>query len=180
MIGRGRGEGAHAYGYMPVGPDQGSSVTLILYSIDKDWWRGSEPFLNLIAAAAQFSSFTHVEMAIGEDSGAHGEMGNVLRIFNDATGVVNLRTQNPLPCPVPETLSNPTGRDAAVPQELCQRTGKNPNYQYVQVGCSQRQITAMLHWARRQVGKPFSSSGMARAILWPRESDEKSWYCADF
>lgn len=46
--------------------DQGSSVTLIFYSIDPDWYRGSEPFLNLVAAAAQRSAFTHVEMAIGE------------------------------------------------------------------------------------------------------------------
>lgn len=69
--------------------DGGSSVTLILYSIDKDWWRGTEPFLNLLAAAAQFSTFTHVELAIGEDSGQNGEMSNVLRVFNDACGVVS-------------------------------------------------------------------------------------------
>lgn len=46
--------------------DTGSSVTLILYSIDPKWWTGTEPLLNLIAAAAQRSSFTHVELAIGE------------------------------------------------------------------------------------------------------------------
>ena len=129
--------------------DQGSSVTLILYSIDKDWWKGTEPFLNLLAAAAQLSSFTHVELAIGEDSGSHGEMVNVLRIFNDSQGV-----------------------------ELTNRTGKNPNYQYVQIGCSRKATQAMLSWASRQVGKPFSSSGMARSILWPRTSTGDSWYCA--
>ena len=76
--------------------DAGSSVTLILYSIDKDWWKGREPFLNLLAAAAQMSQFTHVELAIGEDAGSHGEMVNVLRIFNDATGVVSsLRNSTP-------------------------------------------------------------------------------------
>lgn len=69
--------------------DGGSSVTLIFYSIDSNWWRGTEPLLNLIAAAAQFSSFTHVEMAIGETAGACGEMSNVLRVFNDSTGVVS-------------------------------------------------------------------------------------------
>jgi hypothetical protein len=37
----------------------------------------------------------------------------------------------------------------------------------------------MLHFARQQVGKPFSSAGMARSLLWPRESDFKSWYCAE-
>jgi hypothetical protein len=61
-------------------------------------------------------------------------------------------------------------------QELTERTGKNPQYQYVQVGCSKKAEMAMLHFARQQVGKPFSSSGMARALLWPRESDGKSWY----
>ena len=128
--------------------DQGSSVTLIFYSIDPQWWK--EPFLNIVAAAAQFSTFTHVEMAIGEDSGARGEMSNVLRIFNDACGA-----------------------------ELCQRTGKNPQYQYVQVGCSKNAEHAMIHFARQQVGKPFSSTGMARSLLWPRESDGSSWYCAE-
>ena len=129
--------------------DGGSSVTLIFYSIDSNWWRGTEPLLNLIAAAAQFSSFTHVEMAIGETAGACGEMSNVLRVFNDSTGV-----------------------------ELTQRTGKNPQYSYVQVGCSKKAENAMLHFARQQIGKPFSSSGMARSLLWPRESDGKSWYGA--
>ena len=130
--------------------DVGSSVTLILYSIDPKWWTGTEPLLNLIAAAAQRSSFTHVELAIGEDAGAHGEMINVLRIFNDETGV-----------------------------ELANRTGKNPNYQYVQIGCSKSQERAMLAWARQQVGKPFSSMGMVRSMIWPRTTNESSWYCAE-
>ena len=78
--------------------DAGSSVTLILYSIDPDWWRGTEPFLNLVAAAAQRSSFTHVELAIGEESGRTGEMVNVLRVFNDSTGAVSA---TPTTCPAP-------------------------------------------------------------------------------
>ena len=60
-------------------------VTLIFYKLGKRWW--SEPTLNLVAAAAQLSSFTHVEVAIGSDAGANGEMINVCRIFNDETGV---------------------------------------------------------------------------------------------
>lgn len=44
--------------------DKGSSITLIFYSIDPQWWK--EPLLNIVAAAAQFSTFTHVEVAIGE------------------------------------------------------------------------------------------------------------------
>ena len=74
--------------------DDGSSITLIFYSIDAQWWK--EPFLNIVAAAAQFSSFTHVEMAIGEDAGARGQMSNVLRIFNDAVGVVSYAHNLPL------------------------------------------------------------------------------------
>lgn len=68
--------------------DQGTSVTLIFYKVGQDWWR--EPALNLIAAAAQFSSYTHVELAIGETAGSNGQMANVVRIFNDPHGVVNL------------------------------------------------------------------------------------------
>lgn len=42
---------------------ESGSVTLIFYRIDTRFW--NEPFLNLVAAAAQLSSFTHVEIAIG-------------------------------------------------------------------------------------------------------------------
>ena len=68
--------------------DTGSSVTLIFYKIGNDWYRGGEPLLNLIAAAAQGSVFTHIEIAIGETPGDGGRMSNVLRVFNDAVGVV--------------------------------------------------------------------------------------------
>tara|TARA_Y100000748_G_scaffold225417_1_gene189886 strand:+ start:384 stop:608 length:225 start_codon:yes stop_codon:yes gene_type:complete len=57
--------------------DEGTSVTLILYKVGAKWWE--EPALNLVAAAAQFSPYTHVELAIGEDAGAGGMMKNVLR-----------------------------------------------------------------------------------------------------
>ena len=77
-------------------------------------------------------------------------MVNVLRVFNDSTGV-----------------------------ELTQRTGKNPNYQYVQIGCSQNAVHAMLRFAHEQIGKPFSSMGMFRSMVWPRETDGSSWYCAE-
>lgn len=75
--------------------DVGTSVTLIFYKVGDRWW--NEPALNLLAAAAQFSSYTHVEIAIGECSGDGGQMANVARIYNDAVGA-----------------------------ELCQRTGRNP------------------------------------------------------
>lgn len=64
-------------------------------------------------------------------------------------------------------------------QELTQRTGKNPNYQYVQIGCSKKAAQAMLHWSSQQVGKPFSSAGMVRSMIWPRETTGDSWYCAE-
>ena len=44
-------------------PDSGSSVTIIYYRMGERWWR--EPFLNVVAAAAQMSNLTHVEIAIG-------------------------------------------------------------------------------------------------------------------
>mgnify|MGYP006128484441 CR=1 FL=1 len=70
--------------------DAGTSVTLIFYRVGDQWWK--EPALNLLAAVAQFSSYTHVEIAIGEVHGAGGMMANVARIFNDAQGVVSFFT----------------------------------------------------------------------------------------
>ena len=37
----------------------------------------------------------------------------------------------------------------------------------------------MLAFARQQVGKPFSNVGMARSLLFPRQSDNRSFYCAE-
>lgn len=58
---------------------------MIFYKIGNEFW--NEPFLNLLAAAAQLSSFTHVELAIGDEAGSFGQMSNVARIFNDDIGV---------------------------------------------------------------------------------------------
>jgi hypothetical protein len=99
--------------------DDGSSVTLIFYALDKRWWStGSEPFLNLVAAAAQFSKFTHVELAIGEDSGARGEMINVLRIFNDDTGVVTWAPPIPPDHPTPPPPSIPLASNRSLHRGL--------------------------------------------------------------
>ena len=59
--------------------DGSGSVTLIFYRVGKEWWK--EPALNLLAAAAQRSAYTHVELAIGEDALDDGSMTNVVRIF---------------------------------------------------------------------------------------------------
>ena len=64
--------------------DESGSVTLVFYKLSDAWWK--EPTLNLIAAAAQMSRFTHVELAIGSDAGSQGQMTNVARVFNDAIG----------------------------------------------------------------------------------------------
>ena len=98
-----------------------------------------EPFLNLLASFAQNSKFTHVEVAIGEDHAAGGAMTNVLRIFNDSTGA-----------------------------ELASRTGRNPSFTYLSLGCTKRAERAMLAFAKKQVGKPFSGAAMARSLIWPR------------
>ena len=71
---------------------EASSVTLIFYRVGERWFQ--EPFLNLLAAAAQRSAYTHVEIGIGECAGRAGEMANVLRIFNDPSGVCRF----PPPC----------------------------------------------------------------------------------
>lgn len=69
--------------------DLGTSVTLIFYRIGDEWWK--EPALNIVAAAAQMSAFTHVELAIGEVPGDNGQMKNVARVFNDSIGARTLQ-----------------------------------------------------------------------------------------
>tara|TARA_B100001057_G_scaffold479601_1_gene551460 strand:+ start:939 stop:1250 length:312 start_codon:yes stop_codon:yes gene_type:complete len=67
--------------------DEGGSVTLVFYKVGSGMDLFKEPFLNLVAAAFQMSSFTHVEIAIGNEAGSMGQMSNVCRIFNDEIGV---------------------------------------------------------------------------------------------
>jgi len=99
-------------------------VTLIFYKVGADWWK--EPALNLLAAAAQFSSYTHVEIAIGEGEGLNGMMSNVARIFNDPQGVVSYFTRTTLPFAQARGVRTYPARSCVSSQELCQRTGKNP------------------------------------------------------
>jgi len=127
--------------------DEGGSATLIFYKVGRVM---DESFLNLVAAAAQMSPFTHVELAIGNEHGSSGQMSNVCRVFNDDTGV-----------------------------ELASRTGRNPQYSYISLGCSKRNELRMLGYARQLVGKPFSPIGMARSIIYPRTTDGKSYFCAE-
>lgn len=37
----------------------------------------------------------------------------------------------------------------------------------------------MLAFAKAQIGKPFSNTGMARSLLFPRQSSYSSFYCAE-
>lgn len=52
-------------------------------------------------------------------------------------------------------------------------------YTYLSLGCSKAAEQKMLAFARQQVGKPFSNYGMAMSVLYPRQSDAKSWFCAE-
>ena len=186
--------------------DRGTSVTLIFYKVGADWWK--EPALNLLAAAAQFSSYTHVEIAIGEGEGLNGMMSNVARIFNDPQGVVSYFTRTTLPFAQARGVRTYPARSCVSSQELCQRTGKNPQvcnathlphllvvptlastdrpamllcpqYTYLSLGCSKGAEQRMLQFARAQVGKPFSNMGMARSLIWPRSSTMQTFYCAE-
>jgi hypothetical protein len=128
--------------------DGSGSVTLIFYRVGAKWWK--EPALNLLAAAAQRSAYTHVELAIGEDALDDGSMTNVVRVFNDPVGC-----------------------------EVTSRTGRNPLYSYVSLGCSKNAERRMLAFARQQIGKSFSNVGMARSLIWPRQSDYTTFFCAE-
>lgn len=122
-------------------------VTLIFSKIADDWTK--EPFLNLIAAWGTGSDMTHCEIAIG--GGADSRcMANVLRIYNDDTGV-----------------------------ELVSRTGLSPRNSYIHVGCSLASEQRMLAFARAMVGRPFSNTGMFRSVLWPRRTNNRTFFCAE-
>lgn len=64
-------------------------------------------------------------------------------------------------------------------QELISRTGRSPHYSYLSLGCSKAAERAMLAYARRAVGKPFSGMAMARAVLWPRQTTGENYFCAE-
>ena len=67
------------------------SYTAIFYRIDKKRLR-DEHFINRLAAAAQGSDITHVELSLGhsqETVGAMPVMKNVLRIFNGGVAVMH-------------------------------------------------------------------------------------------
>ena len=85
-----------------------------------------------------------------QGTGQRGEIANVCRVFNDDKGV-----------------------------ELVQRTGLNPSYSYLQLGCSRQAECAMLAYARSCVGKPFSNVGMARSVIMPRTTTGESFFCAE-
>ena len=108
-----------------------------------------EPLLNVLAAWGTGSNMTHCEIAVGEGVDRRGIV-NVLRIYNDAVGV-----------------------------ELISRTGLSPRNSYIHLGCSRAAEARMLAFARAVVGRPFSNAGMFRSILWPRVTDNKSFFCAE-
>jgi len=158
--------------------DGGSSVTLIFYKIGDAWYR--EPLLNVIAAAAQMSQLTHVEIAIGECQRQDGAMTNVARIFNDRVGAVRKRIHsNRAPVLALASSSTRTPALGAAAQELIARTGRSPHYSYLSLGCSKQAERAMLAYARKAVGKPFSAMAMARSVLWPRQTNHESFFCAE-
>lgn len=69
---------------------------------------------------------------------------------------------------------------AQVGVELVERTGRNPQNVFIQLGCSKAAEQKMLYYVRAQcVGKPFSNYAMVRSLFWPRETDNTSFFCAE-
>lgn len=78
-------------------------------------------------------------------------MTNVVRIFNDPAGV-----------------------------EIVSRTGRSPSYEYQSLGCSHASAQKMLAFATQVcLKKPFSNVAMARSLIWPRQTDCSSFFCAE-
>ena len=121
-------------------------VYLIFYKRAPIW---EENLINTLAALAQGSDFCHVEIALGDDVNASGQMVNVCRIFNDDL------------------------------VEITRRTGRNPRNSYIQLGVSALQLDRMMQFANNQKGKPFSKNGMMRSLICPRKSNYKNFFCAE-
>ena len=61
-----------------------------------------------------------------------------------------------------------------------ERTGRNPQNLFIQLGCSKMAEQKMLHYVRTHcVGKPFSNYAMVRSLVWPRETTHESFFCAE-
>jgi hypothetical protein len=127
-------------------------VSLVFYKIDPQNLH-KEPLLNLLAAAAQASSFCHCELSFNKvvDAMGVGDLRSThLAIFNDNSGV-----------------------------ELMPRRGTNPNTVYLELPVTQAQEDAMWEWSMQQRGKPFNNQTMLRSLIWPSTTDQKSYFCAE-
>ena len=61
-----------------------------------------------------------------------------------------------------------------------ERTGRNPQNVFIQLGCSKVAEQKMLNYVRHHcIGKPFSNYAMVRSLVWPRETDHQSFFCAE-
>ena len=102
-------------------------------------------------------------------------MKHVARIFNDAVG--SRRTT-----PHRDASRHPSHTPTAQPcagVELVERTGRNPQNIYLQLGCSKHAEHRMLSFVKNHcVGKPFSNLAMFLSLLWPRQTDCQSFFCA--
>lgn len=100
-------------------------------------------------------------------------MKHVARVFNDSVGVVNTTAT------LERIALQRADLACAFAQELVERTGRNPQNVFIQLGCSKMAEQKMLHYVRTQcVGKPFSNYAMVRSLVWPRETDHQSFFCA--
>lgn len=101
-------------------------------------------------------------------------MKHVARIFNDAVGA----SRHFAPRREPPPVSPPTVQLCAG-VELVERTGRNPQNIYLQLGCSKHSEQRMLSFVKNHcVGKPFSNLAMFLSLLWPRQTDCNSFFCA--
>ena len=139
-------------------PDSCSGAVQFVYTCGACHWRGIEAFYRTRNTAhytvpqirLRLTNVSATSAYCSQAPGQRGMMANVARIFNDAQGA-----------------------------EICERTGKNPQYTYLSLGCSKAQEQRMLNFARAQVGKPFSNMGMARSLFFPRTTTLSSFYCAE-
>jgi len=113
-------------------------------------WRSAKYGISLLPYARPAQCTQIYTHSPSQEGGDRGKMRNVVRLFNDEVGV-----------------------------ELCERTGRSPAFQYLQIGCSRKAEQQMLSFAKAQVGKPFNMLAMVRSVAWPRKTNQRNYYCAE-
>lgn len=61
-----------------------------------------------------------------------------------------------------------------------ERTFGNPSYQWIFLSVTCREAEIVREFCRKQLNKPFNSTGPHRAVIWPQRAIQSRWWCVSF